>query len=293
MAAYTRAASLSNRDETAILRLARLHRTAGDIDAACSWYSAFVDTAERGTAEGNDASAAEPDIAEALLFMGRVALDEGSFDAANTFARRVLMLPLQAEARAARDLLEEVAKASEAAVNGGAVAAGSPATVASVRGDRSAGASSFPVRSFRAWGADDSGDIMEPDSDGLAFQAPQFGGEAGRAGDWDISAPPGTGIASTIFGGRAGMVPPYFVRQAQRSRSSVQPRTDGRTTAGESTPMSTGSDAMDVVVSPRELFAASTRSIGGRSSGGRSSGGSQRRGSDVERSRRTNTSSLR
>ena len=116
IACYQRAASVGEgREVMADLRLARLYRSGGDVETACTHYAAFVEGRERSDGAVGVSGAAASDLAEALLFLARTALAEGHTTAAGLYAGRVLPMPIAHEVEAARALLTDIRRAAAAA----------------------------------------------------------------------------------------------------------------------------------------------------------------------------------
>jgi anaphase-promoting complex subunit 8 len=146
----------------ATIKLARLYRSAGGVPAACRWYAAFLEEREWGGPEAAPAAlraappppvsgAAAADVAEALLFLARAALDGARLDAAETYAQRVAAFPLPSEVREARGLLADVRALRGGAGGGGgggvgkAASASTPARVVAAVASASASSAAAAV----------------------------------------------------------------------------------------------------------------------------------------------------
>jgi len=97
----------------ASLKLARLHKRAGDVNSAGRCYARYVgELLAAASGNGNIGGAAfiPSDAAEALLFLARAALQDGDLGKVQSYASRILDLPHVAEEREARALLAELGR---------------------------------------------------------------------------------------------------------------------------------------------------------------------------------------
>jgi anaphase-promoting complex subunit 8 len=99
-------------DIIAVLKLAQLYKSKGDISAACKYYALYVQDCEV-TLQKYDQNYNKIDVsefAESLLYLAKQALVGGRFDAAESYANRLLPLPIAQVTVDAKNILNEIEK---------------------------------------------------------------------------------------------------------------------------------------------------------------------------------------